>query len=495
MLRPQIFKSLPLTGGDVEEAAPDVEPAAAHASVARASAEELAAWEADGLGAVARGELALVLLAGARRCSAAERSTAHTTPARCAGGQGTRLGSADPKGMYDIGLPSGKSLFQARPSLETHNSQSLHRSDILLVLLPRQLQAERIAALRRLASARSGGACKPLPWYIMTSAATRAKTEAFFVAHKHFGLPASDVRFFDQGWLPPLSPSSGAMVLASRAALAAAPDGNGGVFAALRASGCLADMASRGAQGAYVYCVDNALVRVGDPALVGFCRATAAAAGAKVVPRAGPAEAVGVFCADRGTGALRVVEYTELPPALASASDPDTGALRFNAANVALHYFSLPFLRRCCGADDPSRKRKAGDIEGDVPLAPALPYHAALKKVPCVADAAPSAPNALKLEAFIFDVYPAAGADVALLEGVRCDDFAPVKNAEGAGRDSPDTARALLCAQHRRWAVAAGAVIEGEGLFEIDAALSYAGEGLDAMKGRTYTAPCHVATL
>jgi UDP-N-acetylglucosamine/UDP-N-acetylgalactosamine diphosphorylase len=182
--------------------------------------------------------------------------------------------------------------------LATHLGQSHVR------IVFAQLQAERIAALRRLAASRAGGTCKPLPWYIMTSAATRAKTEAFFVAHKHFGLPAADVIFFDQGWLPPLTPEGGKMVLASRGALAAAPDGNGGVFAALRASGCLADMGARGASGAYVYCVDNALVRVGDPSLVGFCRARGAAAGAKVVPRAGPTEAVGVFCAERSSGAL-----------------------------------------------------------------------------------------------------------------------------------------------------------------------------------------------
>lgn len=50
-----------------------------------------------------------------------------------------------------------------------------------------------------------------------------------------------------------------------------APDGNGGVYMALRASGALADMAAHGVEAVDCYCVDNALVRLGDPLFVGYC--------------------------------------------------------------------------------------------------------------------------------------------------------------------------------------------------------------------------------
>lgn len=111
--------------------------------------EKEAKWREVGLKAVAEGKVGVLLMAG---------------------GQGTRLGSSDPKGCYDIGMPSHKSLFQ--------------------------YQAERIMKVSQLA----GGA--PVPWYVMTSGPTRKPTEAFFEKNKYFGLPAKDVIFFEQGAHP-----------------------------------------------------------------------------------------------------------------------------------------------------------------------------------------------------------------------------------------------------------------------------------------------------
>ena len=55
----------------------------------------------------------------------------------------------------------------------------------------------------------------------------------------------------------------------------------------------------------------------------------------------------------------------------------------------------------------------------------------------------------IKLEAFLFDPLPLAN-NLVLMEVDRSAQFAPVKNANGARADTPETARAAVLALHKR---------------------------------------------
>jgi UDP-N-acetylglucosamine/UDP-N-acetylgalactosamine diphosphorylase len=336
-----------------------------------------------------------------------------------AGGQGTRLGYDGPKGEYPVSPIKNKPLFQ---------------------LFAEQLRAH----------GRDAG--KPIAWYLMTSDINDAPTRAFFAKHHYFGCNPADIFFFQQGMMPAFS-MNGDLLLAEKDSLALSPDGHGGSLRALDKSGALADMRKRGIEHLSYFQVDNPLVHCIDPLFLGLHDLTLSEMSSKIIPKASALEKVGNFVI--GDGVVQVIEYSDLPEALALQTNAD-GTLRFNAGSIAIHALRVSFIERL---------NTGGKLQ--------LPWHRAEKKVPYVDDVGvgvkPDKPNAVKLEQFVFDAIPLA-KNAMVYTTDRGEEFSPVKNAEGV--DSPATSRRDQIRRAANWLRSTGLEIpiksgEPDALLEI----------------------------
>lgn len=328
-----------------------------------------------------------------------------------AGGQGSRLGFEGPKGCYPAGAVTNKPLFQ--------------------------LFAEQLVAAERAFG-------KPVPWYVMTSPLNHAATEAFFKQHNFFGLSPANVMFFQQGVMPSIDIKTGKLLLAAKHEIATNPDGHGGSITALQKSGALADMKRRGVEHLSYFQVDNPHVKICDPVFLGLHAAapdSSAEMSSKMLAKVSAAEKVGVFCLVDGR--LDMIEYSDLPADLASATNPD-GSIKFIAGNPAIHILSVKFI---------DKLTSNASFE--------LPYHRAEKKIPCIDPKTgeainPAANNGVKLEKFVFDALCRAEKSL-VYETDRVEEFAPIKNATGA--DSVESSKKLQTLRAARWLEAAGVKI------------------------------------
>lgn len=325
-----------------------------------------------------------------------------------AGGMGSRLGFEQPKGMFPIGPVSGNTLFQ--------------------VLI------ERIVALGRRHQVR-------IPLYLMTSDVTHEASIQFLAEHHAFGLHPDDLIVFRQGTLPAIDAATQQLLLAGPGEVATCPDGHGGFVEAARKSGCFDDMSRRGIDVLFYGQMDNPLLVIADPELIGRHLLSQADITTQVVKRANSTEKVGMFV--ERDSKVWVVEYSELPKDIATATDDD-GTPLFWAGNTGVHLFRVPFLKRIAASPG------------------SLPVHRCRKQVACLDSQGhirrPDEPNAIKFERFVFDLMHHTDQTI-LVESDRGSTFAPVKNPESMTTDTAATARSAMVRLHARWLQQAGTAV------------------------------------
>ena len=323
-----------------------------------------------------------------------------------AGGLGTRLGANRPKGTLPISPIMGKSIFQ--------------------------LHAEKIQAMMKKYDA-------VIPWYIMTSLNNDEMTRNFFEENHFFGLSTDNVSFFTQGVLPVID-LHGKLLMDSKSSIVTSPNGHGGTLLALKERGILSNMNERGIKHIFYHQVDNILIKIADPAYLGYHISAGAKMSPKVVQKTDPDEKVGIVGIKDGH--LDTIEYSELSEEERHARNPD-GSLKFGMGNPAIYLLDVDFVE------------EINEIHFT------LPYHKAVKKVPCVDEngckTKPSENNAAKFEMFIFDALKHAEKTI-IMEVLREDEFSPVKNAEG--KDSPDTAKQSMINMFGRWLQEVGVEIQ-----------------------------------
>jgi len=306
-----------------------------------------------------------------------------------AGGMGTRLGSNNPKGMYNIGKTKDVYIFQR--------------------LIENLLDVVNLCG-------------KYVPLFIMTSEHNHSATTNFFKEHNYFGYDKNYIRFFKQEMAPCVD-LNGKILLENKYTVATSPNGNGGWFNSLLNNKEAKEMLEKfNLKWLNLFAVDNVLQRIADPLFIGATIKGNYEVGAKVIRKVDAFEKVGVMCHINGRPSI--VEYIDLPESMALETD-ENGERIYNFGTILNNLLSVELLN------------KIKDNK--------LPVHVVTKKVEHIDEFGnpikPEQPNAHKFEMLWLDMMNYSNTCLPF-EVERNKEFAPIKNKTGV--DSVETAQALL---------------------------------------------------
>lgn len=305
-----------------------------------------------------------------------------------AGGMGTRLGSDDPKGMYNVGLTKEVYIFECL----INNLMDVVRQAGTWIHL-----------------------------FVMTSDKNHKATVHFLKEHQFFGYKEEYVHFFMQE-MAAATDYEGKIYLEEKGKLSTSPNGNGGWFVSMKNAGLLDLVEQEGIEWLNVFAVDNVLQRIADPCFVGATIRKNCVVGAKVVRKNSPDEKVGVMCLEDGRPSI--VEYYELTDELRNAK-AENGDFSYYFGVILNYLFSVAELIRILDNN--------------------LPLHIVEKKIPYLNEEGelvkPETPNGFKFENLVLDMIHQMESCLPF-EVVREKEFAPIKNRTGV--DSVESARELL---------------------------------------------------
>lgn len=304
-----------------------------------------------------------------------------------AGGMGTRLGSDNPKGMYDIGETKHVYIFQR----------------IIENLLDVVKETDTWIRL-----------------FIMTSEKNNEATVKFLKEHDYFGYREDRISFFMQD-MAPACDRQGKIYLEGKDRISTSPNGNAGWYSSMVRAGLGQVLKDEGIEWIDIFAVDNVLQRICDPCFVGATVLAGVSVGSKVVRKAAPDERVGVMCLEDGKPSI--VEYYELSEEMMNAKD-ENGDPAYNYGVILNYLFHVPELEAV--ADDK------------------MPLHIVEKKIPCLDEngelVKPESPNGFKFEQLVLDMIHQLDSCLPY-EVIREKEFAPIKNPTGV--DSVESAKEL----------------------------------------------------
>lgn len=305
-----------------------------------------------------------------------------------AGGMGTRLGSDNPKGMFDIGVTKHVYIFER----------------LICNLLD---VVNETGAWIRL--------------FVMTSEKNHDATVSFFKEKDYFGYREDKIVFFKQD-MAPACDFNGKLYMEAKDRISTSPNGNAGWYSSMVRAGLDKILDSEGVEWINIFAVDNVLQRMCDPVFVGATIISDVSVGAKVVRKAAPDEKVGVMCLEDGRPSI--VEYYELSDEMMNAKD-ENGDPAYNYGVILNYLFRVSELASV--TDDK------------------MPMHVVEKKIPYIDEngepVKPTEPNGFKFEQLVLDMIHQLSSCLPF-EVVREKEFAPIKNPTGI--DSVESARELL---------------------------------------------------